>query len=50
MNSIKNLFGDVFSWGSHPVYGDGTTVEWLAGLILVLIVAMLWKQVADSID
>lgn len=44
------FLSEIFDWGSHPTYSTGTTFEWLAGLVLVLIVAFLWKGVTDSIE
>lgn len=50
MKAIQELFTELFSWGSHPAYSEGTVIEWLAGLVLVIVAALLWKQVTDSID
>jgi hypothetical protein len=45
-----NLISQLFAWGSHPSYSTGTTKEWLAGLLLLLIVAFLWSHVLKEID
>jgi len=45
-----HLIESLFTWGSHPSYSTGTTKEWLAGLVLVLILAFLWSHVLKEIQ
>jgi hypothetical protein len=45
----QGLLASIFSWGQHPLSSKGTVGNWLAGLVLVLIVAFLWAQVVRQI-
>lgn len=47
---MKGIVSGIFDWGQHPLYSQGTLVEWGAGLVLVLILAFLWKTVVDRIE
>ena len=40
----------IFNWGKHPSF-DTTTdpSDWLAGLVLILIVAFLWSRVVKQL-
>jgi hypothetical protein len=44
------LISGVLQWGAHPSYSKGTITQWLAGLMLVLILAVLWGFVLKEID
>lgn len=47
---MRGLVSGIFDWGQHPLYSRGTLLDWGAGLVLVLILAFLWKTVVDRID
>jgi hypothetical protein len=44
------MFQDLADWLSHPLYSKGTVAEWLAGVVLVIIIAFAWSQVIHSIE
>jgi hypothetical protein len=46
----QGLLTSIFSWFQHPLSSEGTIGDWLAGLVLVLILAFLWTQVVRQID
>lgn len=45
----KGLISQIFEWGLHPSYSEGTTMTWLAFLVLVLIASFLWSTVVKAI-
>lgn len=45
-----DLLQGVLQWGTHPSYSKGTVSQWLAGTVLILIVAFLWTMVLREID
>lgn len=47
---MRGLVSGIFDWGQHPLYSQGTLVDWGAALVLILILAFLWKTVVDRID
>ena len=44
------LISKAFSWMTHPLNDTSTPIEWLAGLVLVLILAYLWSTVIRMIE
>ncbi len=46
----SGLISGAMQWGFHPSNSKGTVGEWLAGLVLILIVAFLWSEVVSQID
>lgn len=46
----KKMLQDLSDWLSHPLYSKGTVAEWLAGLVLVVLIAFAWSQVVNSIE
>lgn len=44
------LISKAFSWGTHPLNDDTSVNEWLAGLVLVLILAFMWSTVIRMIE
>jgi hypothetical protein len=47
---MNGVIGSTFEWLQHPLYSKGTMFDWGAALVLVLILAFLWKTVIDKID
>lgn len=47
---MKTLLGDILAWGASPTYSAGTVKQWLAGVVLILIVSFLWTMVLREID
>lgn len=47
---MKGIISGIFGWGQHPLYSQGTVIEWGAGLVIVMILAFLWKTVVDRIE
>jgi hypothetical protein len=45
----NGLISKIFSWGTHPTYSGGTSIQWAAGLVLVLMLAVLWTQVINQV-
>jgi ABC-type phosphate transport system permease subunit len=43
------LITKIFKWGNQPLTSEGTIQQWGAALVLVLIVAFLWKTVVDQV-
>lgn len=39
------LISKTFTWFAHPFNDQSTPIEWLAGLVLLLIVAFMWSTV-----
>ena len=46
----SGLISGTLNWANHPGNSTGTIGEWLAGLVLILIVAFLWSEVVSQID
>jgi hypothetical protein len=44
------MLQDLGKWLSHPLYSKGTVAEWLAGVVLVVLIAFAWAQVVNSIE
>jgi hypothetical protein len=40
----------MFDWMTHPMNSDGTMKNWMAGLVLVLIVAFMWSMVVAGLE
>lgn len=51
MNGLaaNGIIGQIFAWGQHPLYSEGTLKEWVAGFVLLLIVAYFWTTVVSKI-
>lgn len=45
-----SLIGKIFGWMFHPLNDDSSPTEWLAGLLLIIIVSFLWAQVIRMIE
>lgn len=43
------LISKLFAWGSQPLTSKGTTTQWAAALVVILIVAFLWSTVVREI-
>lgn len=37
----------IFDWTTHASYDSTTTVDWAAGLVVILILAFLWSTVVN---
>lgn len=46
----NGLLSQVSDWFTHPMYSDGTMLEWGAGLIGILILAFLWSLVIKEFE
>lgn len=47
---MNNKFlSNLWAWGTSASYSDTTVSTWLAGLVLVLILAFLWSTVVAKI-
>jgi hypothetical protein len=46
---MNSLIGGTLNWITHPSQSEGTPKEWLAGLGLILILAVLWSRVLSHI-
>jgi hypothetical protein len=44
------MFNDLADWFSHPLYSKGNIAEWLAALVLIILIAFAWSQVVNSIE
>lgn len=44
------LISKMFAWGTHPANDQSTVNDWLAGLVLLLIIAFLWSTVVRMIE
>jgi hypothetical protein len=44
------MLTELADWLSHPLYSKGTVAEWLAGLVLVILLAFAWSQVIKTIE
>lgn len=44
------LVSKIFGWAFHPLNDDSDVNEWLAGLVLLLIIAFLWSTVIRMIE
>jgi hypothetical protein len=45
----QGLLTKIISWGTHPTYSEGTSIDWFAGLILVLLISFLWARVTQQL-
>ncbi|MGI0084608.1 MAG: hypothetical protein ACREBQ_05955 [Nitrososphaerales archaeon] len=41
------MLQDLANWLSHPLYSKGTVAEWLAGVVLVILLAFAWTQIIN---
>lgn len=41
----KGLFSEVSQWLSHPAFSEGSSVDWLAFAMLLLLAGFLWRRV-----
>lgn len=39
------LISKLFKWGSTPLTSEGTSIQWAAALVLILILSFLWSTV-----
>jgi hypothetical protein len=39
------LFSQVSQWIQHPVFSEGSPVDWLAFAVLLLLAGFLWRKV-----
>lgn len=46
MNS--GLLSKILNWVEHPTFSEGTPTEWVAGLVLILMVSFLWSTVVRA--
>lgn len=46
----SGLITRIFEWGTSVNYDRTTASTWLAGLVLVLIVAFLWSTVIRMVE
>lgn len=44
------MISKIFSWLINASQDDSTPQEWLAGLVLILILAFLWSTVIKSME
>jgi hypothetical protein len=45
------IVSKIFGWITHPINDDSTTVsQWLAGLVVIFILAFLWTTVLREIE
>ena len=45
-----SIFGKIFTWIQHPTFDTATDPkDWLAGLVLIVIVAFLWSRVVKQL-
>lgn len=47
---MNGLISQTLNWITHPSESEGTPLEWLAGLVVVLFLAWGWKNVVDQIQ
>jgi hypothetical protein len=45
----QGLLTKIFSWGTHPSFSEGDTLDWFAGLVVILMISFLWVQVVQQI-
>jgi hypothetical protein len=45
----QGLLTKIFTWGVHPSFSEGDTLDWLAGLVVILLISLLWSQVVMQI-
>lgn len=46
MNS--GILSKILNWVEHPTFSEGTPVEWMAGLVFVLLASFLWATVVRA--
>lgn len=47
---MSGLVTKTLDWLAHPSHSDGTVGEYLAGLLLILIIAFLWSTTLKQIE
>jgi hypothetical protein len=47
---MGGLITKTLDWITHPSKSEGTPGEWLAGLVLIMIVSFLWVTVTKQIE
>ncbi len=45
----NGLISKIMSWFTHPFNDQSTPQEWLAGIVLILILAFLWSTVVKMV-
>lgn len=46
---MKSMLGNLQDWAKSASYSDTTVSVWLAGLVMVLLLAFLWSTVVAKI-
>ena len=39
------LISQVNAWISHPVFSEGSSIDWLAFAVLLMLAGFLWRRV-----
>lgn len=47
---MRGLISKTLDWITHPSQSEGSPGEWLAGLVLILILSFLWTRVLVQIE
>ena len=47
---MNGLISQTLNWITHPSESEGTPMEWLAGLLVVIILAFLWSTVLKQME
>jgi hypothetical protein len=47
---MNGLISKTLDWITHPSKSEGTPGEWLAGLVIILILSFLWSTVISQIE
>lgn len=42
---MRGIVSKLFDWMLHPTFSEGTPAEWIAGLVLIIILSFLWSTV-----
>jgi hypothetical protein len=45
----EGLVTKIFSWGTSPTFSEGTILDWIIGLVFIMMISLLWAQVVNQI-
>ncbi len=47
---MRGVISKIFDWGTHPQFDNTTITQWVAGLVILVIIAFLWSTVIRGME
>lgn len=48
MNTTDGIIGKIYQWFGQTALADGTPMDWLAGVIVLILAGFLWSTVVKQ--